>query len=447
MNELIEKGMFKIEHGNDMDVFGWNNELFTQLLIKAIGDRTKAEFARLAGIAPQRLNTLLKGNGHSQPSIQTIQKLAMAAENGVKFSDLAEAAGYTMERYQERAKTPKAERMEMSTEERIRLSEEDLLEGMQDLISTKGYNGDIDDLMDTYRVLYQTENSEYDVEGPVHVKQLVGTIDVYTITVAWDIRGQENLIPFMVFTTKEKEEMKILGYSFNAKEMDDLGVLPEKIKTYLKDEDLSQYNPAHIVINRTPWNEKQIMERMLLNMYREQKNGFYTVTSEGIGFRVVTVKNKKRTPLITEARMMDFFQNHRKMIHTDSEKQFMQAFLDQKKTLDDIRENDPHHSTDIDGEYGYELIAEIMHRETGLEIEYFDGTSSSETNPPVIMVKVQDLPEDKNAAFVYAEKQALHAMKNYARELGLERYGTQYYEERYSKNDTDQYTIEEEHND
>ncbi len=67
---------------------------FADLLKRSVGSRTQKEFAALTGISSAHLSRLLHQKFDSPPSIDTLQRLAAHAQNGVTYWDLLNACGY-----------------------------------------------------------------------------------------------------------------------------------------------------------------------------------------------------------------------------------------------------------------------------------------------------------------------------------------------------------------
>lgn len=75
---------------------------FRELLKKGIGLRTQADFAEACGITRPYLNTLLKKDLISRPTVETLRKMAKAMSN-VPYRDLMESCGYPILNIQELA--------------------------------------------------------------------------------------------------------------------------------------------------------------------------------------------------------------------------------------------------------------------------------------------------------------------------------------------------------
>ena len=66
---------------------------FRELLRCGIGDRSQRSFAKEAGITPEHVNRLLNSETISQPSRETLEKMA-SVMNTVSLNELLEACGY-----------------------------------------------------------------------------------------------------------------------------------------------------------------------------------------------------------------------------------------------------------------------------------------------------------------------------------------------------------------
>ena len=73
---------------------------FRELLKKGIGLRTQADFAEVCGITRPYLNTLLKKETISRPTVETLKKMAKVMKN-VPYRDLMESCGYPVLNIQE----------------------------------------------------------------------------------------------------------------------------------------------------------------------------------------------------------------------------------------------------------------------------------------------------------------------------------------------------------
>lgn len=72
--------------------------VFTELVVAAIGDRTKKEFAKLLGISPEYLSRLMNINNRSIPSKEVLRKIAEAAMSpDVTYGKLLQACGYRID--------------------------------------------------------------------------------------------------------------------------------------------------------------------------------------------------------------------------------------------------------------------------------------------------------------------------------------------------------------
>ncbi|MFZ5649458.1 MAG: hypothetical protein ACOY4I_01205 [Bacillota bacterium] len=80
-----------------MVVSKFDKKTFSELLIKAMGDRKMSEYAHHAGISLTYLSELIREQRDNQPMPPTIKKLADKAYNGVTYEELMAAAGHLPE--------------------------------------------------------------------------------------------------------------------------------------------------------------------------------------------------------------------------------------------------------------------------------------------------------------------------------------------------------------
>lgn len=72
----------------------FNKDKFSELLIRAMGNRNMSEYALHAGISLTYLSELIKKQRNNPPMPPTIKKLAAKAYNGVTYEELMVAAGH-----------------------------------------------------------------------------------------------------------------------------------------------------------------------------------------------------------------------------------------------------------------------------------------------------------------------------------------------------------------
>lgn len=82
-----------------MDNF--NKQKFSELLIKAKGDRSLNQYASAANVDSGYLSRIINRKRNTPPSADIIKRLADAAQNNVTWMSLMEAAGYTNNTYDE----------------------------------------------------------------------------------------------------------------------------------------------------------------------------------------------------------------------------------------------------------------------------------------------------------------------------------------------------------
>ena len=80
--------------------FPFDKEVFKEVIIKARGDRSQAEFCQDTGLPYSYLNKYANGKLSDAPTIATIKKIAVATKM-VSYEELLTAAGYDAEKYKD----------------------------------------------------------------------------------------------------------------------------------------------------------------------------------------------------------------------------------------------------------------------------------------------------------------------------------------------------------
>ena len=75
----------------------YNPQEFAALVLRAVGNTKKKEFARLIEVTPEHFSRILNNKLANPPSIATIQAIASHASNGVTYAQLLQAAGYPVD--------------------------------------------------------------------------------------------------------------------------------------------------------------------------------------------------------------------------------------------------------------------------------------------------------------------------------------------------------------
>ncbi len=78
--------------------YPFNKESFREVIIKARGDRSQAEFAEDCNLSYAYLNKYANGKLEDAPTLGTIKKIAVATKT-VTYEELLSAAGYDPEKY------------------------------------------------------------------------------------------------------------------------------------------------------------------------------------------------------------------------------------------------------------------------------------------------------------------------------------------------------------
>lgn len=72
----------------------YNKQEFAALVLRAVGNTKKKEFASLIDVSPEYFSRILNSKLANPPSIQVIQQIANHASNAVSYAQLLTAAGY-----------------------------------------------------------------------------------------------------------------------------------------------------------------------------------------------------------------------------------------------------------------------------------------------------------------------------------------------------------------
>lgn len=72
----------------------YNKQEFAALVLRAVGNTKKKEFASLIDVSPEYFSRILNSKLANPPSIQVIQQIANHAANAVSYAQLLTAAGY-----------------------------------------------------------------------------------------------------------------------------------------------------------------------------------------------------------------------------------------------------------------------------------------------------------------------------------------------------------------
>jgi len=72
----------------------YNKEDFAALVLRAVGNTKKKEFASLIEVTPEYFSRIVNSKLANPPSVQKIQLIANHASNGVTYAQLLTAAGY-----------------------------------------------------------------------------------------------------------------------------------------------------------------------------------------------------------------------------------------------------------------------------------------------------------------------------------------------------------------
>ncbi len=80
--------------------YPFNKEAFREVIIRARGDRSQADFCEECGLSYAYMNRYANAKNEDAPTLSTIKKIAVAT-NTVTYEDLLTAAGYDAEKYKD----------------------------------------------------------------------------------------------------------------------------------------------------------------------------------------------------------------------------------------------------------------------------------------------------------------------------------------------------------
>lgn len=423
----------------------FDGDLFRERLLSGIGDRSKASFARDVGISPQRLNTILSPQNNSVPTVQTIKRLAACMEQPDALTLLAEAAGYQpSDLFGEKSHIPDTEkerRKRLLDDDINELAERDLVKGMNSM--TKQSYKDMQELIEDFNMLFAVTEYYFEVGERIFLENdILSDIGAYIvpITASWTTYKTENIIPFgFVCVDTGRGDIMVLKVIYDGGLLRNYGALSEDILDMFKDDNLENYDIIHIIKDSRPAPKEQ-----MYNLYKflNNENGRYIQTISGLGFKIGKADDDKNiTPLISDDTLRTFINDHMGVLDntpkSDYEKDLIRLFIAEEKPSDEVAKvTDPH------GIFNgvYTLITKIMSEELGEEVMCMgigkgDKDMLSSDNVPVILIPEDEIGED------LTRNSVLTAMNKYAKELGLTRYGNQYFTTTYTRDDTDQYEV------
>ena len=131
---------------------------FKSLLLKAIGDMTRASFAETAGVTPEYISRSLKDGPINKPTRSTLKKLAAASAGKVSYEEFLQSCGYELTENDKA--TPG--RPDLPDGLRINRCVKELIKGFTSL-GNKSIYPSFEDYLDDIKLLYSTEDIEFDV--------------------------------------------------------------------------------------------------------------------------------------------------------------------------------------------------------------------------------------------------------------------------------------------
>lgn len=72
----------------------FDREKFSDLLIKAKGNRNTSSFAKDSGVSKNQISLWLRQKSDFTPKEESLKKIAITAQNGVTYEELLDACGY-----------------------------------------------------------------------------------------------------------------------------------------------------------------------------------------------------------------------------------------------------------------------------------------------------------------------------------------------------------------
>ena len=356
---------------------------FRTLLRKAIGDNPQAVFARKAGISAQHLNRMLNNAEIHKPSIDTLRKIAGAAEDGVTLSELKAVCGYDSES----ETSAMAKRKELLPPQRARACIDDIKKGLDSMANDIMYRS-LDEFIDSVLMLFAVEDISYRIMEPVDtdtqpdLENYAGKFGEKGCAVVMSFATPQFSVEFVfgVFYAESQRAVFITNVSFDSEALLLLGN-DLALEADAEELDLGYIYKITPVRKKLPipspsFNDKLSPEEKLLKVIFSSDAPKRLVCEEGAGFYVTDI------PQFVFDR---FFENHKEALtRSNAGKKAYEKYL-----ADGSSAFESFHSECGAGTGMWGAVCEIIWQETELKADYFEGDPSIAEgiqNKPCVMV-------------------------------------------------------------
>jgi len=403
-----------------------DTERFKKLLRTAIGGRSQAEFAKRAGITNIQISRLL--NQDIRPKLDTLEKIAKNAVNGVTYKDLLDACGYTSaeldfyDEEEEAARGEKKDRVLLPLKDRIAACERDILQGFKELIekSSTPYEN-LYKFVNMFETLYAVEDMCYDIGNAVeNTENVINGDHCSEITISWVCRqdGKDigNIVKGVIsYYTLTDRRILVSGATFAAKDLIAYGVIRVHGKlsedNLLWNKDILTHSNAEDM-DRTADQEMEALE-FVMDLAQNGETQYPSLVM-GIGFEM-----PKDNKMIVE-----FLKNHKEsFVFTPFDEENFEDVISGVKSAEEAYE-------DYEDEYNAEdgigaVISTIIRHETGIDFACWKEREGDFFDPgidPVPHTYIMAQEEEvflNNVAYETLEDLAF----KYGSELGVEEYG------------------------
>ena len=443
--------------------FGKKPPTLKEVVKQAIGtSRTQAKFAKDAGISVTHLNRLIN-QPDQHPSIETLQKIAAIADNGIRMTDLMEACGMDISEIRpERKKEEMPERKGDRNLVQLTVKDDDdvtnnvayaLEKGVETITDrTSVYDGPWGFIeMFDKRCQPKDLDIAFAISRTVIIddEQISESYNYAThcavVTSSWRTIRSENICRFLWFyVTTANGKVIPVDFAFDLRSLVKFGVISrERLRTLIHEDD--REDNIEMIINKEQ--ERRSPEKRLLDIiFGKNKDigedGFrewdqlgdekYEHITEGMGFAI-----KKHT---IPPNTIEFLKNHEYIARYMNKNAYGKEILDIDKVL---YENEmPKNEKSL-----LMLIASIINAETCLPFQVMNediqlkDEEESELNGGMtfIMVPTEEMYLGKCMFDAKTMKEILNA---YAKELGIKKYGYYYHKTIRTKMETQEYSVE-----
>ena len=348
---------------------------FRELLRCGIGDRSQRSFAKEAGITPEHVNRLLNSETISQPSRETLEKMA-AVMNTVSLNELLDACGY---------KT-------VIPEETARKVYDLLTEGYDNLTKGRLTAWDsLDNFLDILAALYSEGNGAFSIlcQREYHgIKEESYAEQCALLKYQWTEADYTYHLFFLILYNRT-ERGKLLFVNLIS-EMDK--IMEQEGKYMERNYGLRKFSDGkgcYTVVDKREHQKNARVESKLLSAIFSM-DGYFIKTDVGYGFYYPE----------TPEGFLDFLTAHAAAFTTTKENAAMyQAALEPGADLDEIFQNFEDKYTETNGTGA--VVCQILRKETGKEFVYLPKDENIEDDEDDSCIIVEEetgverwMPED-----------------------------------------------------